>query len=98
MLYVFFTAFVAVFIVELAGDKTLYTVSSLCTRLPAGQIYVGISLAFIGKMMVAVMLGHVIGSIPPKILACLNAATFFLLAAARPTAGLDRTRSVCAVG
>lgn len=82
MLYIFFTAFVAVFIVELAGDKTVYTVSSLCTRLPAGQIYVGISLAFMGKMMVAVMLGHVIGNIPPKIVACLNAATFFLLAAA----------------
>lgn len=82
MVYIFFTAFIAVFIVELAGDKTVYTVSSLCTRLPAGPIYVGISLAFMGKMLVAVMLGHVIASIPPRILACLNAATFFLMAVA----------------
>ena len=94
MLYVFFTAFVAVFIVELAGDKTVYTVSSLCTRLPAGQIYVGISLAFMGKMMVAVMLGHVIGSIPPKILACLNATTFFLLAAALWRKHGERSKTV----
>jgi putative Ca2+/H+ antiporter (TMEM165/GDT1 family) len=81
-----FTASVAVFIVELAGDKTVYTVSSLCTRLPAGQTYVGISLAF--------MLGKVVGSIPPKILACLNAATFFLLAAALWRKHGERSKTV----
>ena len=66
MVYIFFTSFIAVFIVELAGDKTVYTVSTLCTRLPARQIYVGISLAFMVKMLVAVMMGHLIGSIPPR--------------------------------
>lgn len=90
MVYIFFTAFLAVFIVELAGDKTVYTVSSLCSRFPAGPIYVGISVAFMGKMLVAVMLGHVIGTIPPRILACLNAATFFLMAVA-----LWRKREEC---
>jgi putative Ca2+/H+ antiporter (TMEM165/GDT1 family) len=94
VVYIFFTAFIAVFLVELAGDKTVYTVSSLCTRLPARQIYVGISLAFMVKMRVAVMMGHLIGSIPPKILACLNGATFFLMAAALWRKREERSQAV----
>jgi len=51
------TAYLAVFIAEIVGDKLLYTSGVLATRYRWSAVVLGMSLAFMGKMAVAVALG-----------------------------------------
>ena len=55
-LYVALAAFWTVLIVELVGDKSLYSVTSLSLRFRAAAVFTGITLAFLLKMLAAVLL------------------------------------------
>ena len=57
LLMVLGTAYLAVFIAEIVGDKLLYTSGVLATRYRWSAVVLGMSLAFMGKMAVAVALG-----------------------------------------
>jgi len=43
---------------ELLGDKSIYTIGSLTTRVRGAHVVAGITLAFAAKMAVAVMAGR----------------------------------------
>jgi len=58
--YVVLIAFWAVLVVELVGDKSLYTITSLSLRFSAGAIFTGIAVAFAGKMLAAVLLAKLL--------------------------------------
>lgn len=66
--------------VELIGDKTIYTVASLATRYEFASVYAGISVAFAGKVLVAVLLGQVLTGLPRQVISAVSAATFFATA------------------
>jgi Ca2+/H+ antiporter, TMEM165/GDT1 family len=61
---------------ELIGDKSIYTVTSLAMRFPPKWVYCGISLAFMGKMLIAVLFGRVMADLPQTWTSALSAATF----------------------
>jgi len=82
MLALLLLAFVSVFTGELLGDKLLYTVGALATRFRLLPILVGVSSAFMGKMLVAVVLGGFVANLPGKIVALLSAVTFITMALA----------------
>jgi putative Ca2+/H+ antiporter (TMEM165/GDT1 family) len=69
-----------VFVTELLGDKSIYTVSSLTTRFRLAPVFCGIALAFMAKMLVAVLMGNVIAELPPALVTGISAATFFITA------------------
>jgi putative Ca2+/H+ antiporter (TMEM165/GDT1 family) len=69
-------AFGAVFIVELLGDKSLYTIGSLASRFRPLPLFCGITIAFMGKMLVAVTLGRFIAMLPESLVVALSVATF----------------------
>jgi len=70
-------AFGIVFTAEIIGDKSIYTISSLVTRFNTTAIFLGLSVAFCLKMLVAVLTGHVLSELPPPLLAAISAFTFF---------------------
>lgn len=74
------SAFASVFIAELAGDKTLYSVGALATRYQWWVVLFGIVPAVALKMLAAVSLGSVIGSLPPRVVAIVSIGTFVLAA------------------
>jgi putative Ca2+/H+ antiporter (TMEM165/GDT1 family) len=80
MLSILFTTYALVFGAELIGDKTFYTIGTLATRHRLWPIFCGSTLAFMVKMLVAVLLGRVIAELPAILVAGLSAATFFTLA------------------
>lgn len=82
MLYLLLLSFAAVFTGELIGDKLLYTISALSSRYRVLPVLGGGSLAFMGKMLVAVFLGNFIAHLPGKLVASLSAVTFFIMAIA----------------
>jgi putative Ca2+/H+ antiporter (TMEM165/GDT1 family) len=49
-------SFWTVFIAELVGDKSIYSVTSLSLRFRASAVFTGITIAFAAKMMIAVLL------------------------------------------
>ena len=65
---------------EMLGDKSIYTISSLTTRFRTWHVLAGISLAFAGKMLAAVLVGRAIAQLPPALIAGVSAATFFATA------------------
>jgi putative Ca2+/H+ antiporter (TMEM165/GDT1 family) len=75
------TVYVTVLVAELAGDKTLYTVGSLATSHRTAAVLVGAGAAVAVKMLAAVLLGGVIGRLPPIAVSVVSAATFVALAA-----------------
>lgn len=75
--YVFLLAFWTVLAAELIGDKSIYTVASLSLRFHTRIMFLGMFLAFGGKMLVAVLAGQVLVRIPPHWTAVLSAAIFF---------------------
>lgn len=77
---VFFVAYGMVFVAELVGDKAIYTIGTLATRFGPLPVFIGIVLAFMGKMWAAVLIGQTIASLPQSFLAGLSAVTFFVLA------------------
>jgi putative Ca2+/H+ antiporter (TMEM165/GDT1 family) len=83
MFEVFVTAYSAVFIAEIVGDKLLYTSGVLATRYSWGAVVTGMALAFMAKMSVAVALGAAIGDLLPKwLVAALTAVSFIGVALA----------------
>lgn len=80
MLYLLLLTYGTVFIAELIGDKTVYTISSLSMRFRPLYVFSGIALAFMLKMLAAVLLGQLIAELPTTIVALVSAVTFFVTA------------------
>jgi putative Ca2+/H+ antiporter (TMEM165/GDT1 family) len=53
-------AYTTVLLAELVGDKSVYTVAALGLRFRPSPVLIGITLAFMGKMLAAVLFGKVI--------------------------------------
>jgi putative Ca2+/H+ antiporter (TMEM165/GDT1 family) len=65
---------------EVVGDKTFYTLGTLAARYRLLPIFCGSLLAFMLKMLAAVLLGSAIAQLPQMLVASLSAATFFIMA------------------
>ena len=76
----FIAAYAAVFLAEMIGDRSLYTISSLASRFGTARVAVGVSVAFAMKMGVAVLAGHKLAELPHALIATVSAATFFITA------------------
>lgn len=72
--------FAIVFTAEIIGDKSIYTISSLAIRLNTVAVFLGLSVAFCLKMLVAVLIGQILTELPPILLATVSAFTFFATA------------------
>jgi putative Ca2+/H+ antiporter (TMEM165/GDT1 family) len=66
-----------IFLAELVGDKNLYTISTLTVRFEVWPVMCGLTLAFAGKMLAAVLLGQAIAELPSALVTGMSAATFF---------------------
>src|SRR5712691_2506590 len=53
-------AFWTVLVAELVADKSIYSIASLSLRFRPGVVFTGITLAFAGKMLAAVLLAKVL--------------------------------------
>ena len=71
---------VAVFLAELIGDKTLYSLGALASRYSSRVIMAGLIPACFGKMLAAVLLGQSLARLPGWLTALVSAITFFLAA------------------
>ncbi len=80
MLYLFIAAYGTILLSELLGDKTVYTISSLAMRFRPLHVFFGFSVAFMIKMLAAVLLGQVIGALPTALLAIASTVTFLVTA------------------
>jgi putative Ca2+/H+ antiporter (TMEM165/GDT1 family) len=76
VLALFFATYAAVFAAEIVGDKLLYTTGVLATRFRAVPIMLGMALAFMAKMAVAVAIGHAIAQLPRVLVAVITAVSF----------------------
>ena len=61
--YVALASFWTVLIVELVGDKSLYSITSLSLRFSGASVFAGITLAFALKMFAAVLLARLLVSL-----------------------------------
>jgi putative Ca2+/H+ antiporter (TMEM165/GDT1 family) len=66
----------AVFVAEIVGDKLLYTTSVLAARYRSAAVVLGMALAFMCKMAVAVAVGAAITQLPRWLVATFTAASF----------------------
>lgn len=73
-------AFWTVFVAELVGDKTIYTVTSLALRFRAGVVFGAMMPAFAGKMLAAVLIGKAFTRMHSTWTDVLSAAAFFFSA------------------
>lgn len=80
MFYLFLATYGMVLPAELIGDKAIYTISTLATRYRPLPVFYGIVVAFMGKMLVAVLVGQAIAELPAALVSGLSAATFFTMA------------------
>lgn len=80
MLGIVAVAYLTVLAAEVLGDKSIYTVGSLCTRFRAAHVFAGVSVAFGAKMAVAVLAGEAIAKLPAAWVAAVTAATFLATA------------------
>lgn len=80
MLPILLATYGTVFIAEIVGDKLLYTTGVLATRYRTVPILVGMALAFMAKMGVAVLVGKAISTLPPLLVATITAVNFFAIA------------------
>jgi len=62
--YVLVTSYWTVLVAELIGDKSIYTVASLTLRFRARPVLFGMTAAFGGKMLAAVLLGQLLMQLP----------------------------------
>jgi putative Ca2+/H+ antiporter (TMEM165/GDT1 family) len=70
-------AYTTVFLAELIGDKTIYTIAALTLKFPRWPIFIGIALGFAGKMLAAVLFAKVLLKVPGHWPGILSAAGFF---------------------
>jgi putative Ca2+/H+ antiporter (TMEM165/GDT1 family) len=82
MLPIFFATYGAVFVAEIVGDKLLYTTGVLAARYRTVPIMLGMALAFMLKMGVAVVVGKQIGKLPPLLVATITMLSFIGVATA----------------
>lgn len=75
--YTFLAAYWTVLVAELIGDKSIFMVASLSLRFRAVLVFLGMVVAFGGKMLVAVLLGQALVQIPAHWTATLSAVIFF---------------------
>jgi len=80
MIPILLATYGTVFIAEIVGDKLLYTTGVLATRYRTAPILLGMALAFMAKMGVAVMVGKAISTLPPLLVASITALNFFGIA------------------
>jgi putative Ca2+/H+ antiporter (TMEM165/GDT1 family) len=73
-------AYSTVLLAELVGDKSVYTVAALGSRFRPWPVFAGIGLAFMGKMLAAVLLGRIILEVPERWTTILSAGGFFACA------------------
>jgi putative Ca2+/H+ antiporter (TMEM165/GDT1 family) len=76
MIALFFATYGAVFLAEIVGDKLLYTTGVLATRYRTVPIMVGMALAFMAKMGVAVAVGEAISKLPRLLVAGVTTCSF----------------------
>lgn len=82
MLPIFLATYGAVFVAEIVGDKLLYTTGVLAARYRTVPIMLGMALAFMLKMGVAVVVGEQIGKLPPLLVASITMLSFIGVAVA----------------
>jgi Ca2+/H+ antiporter, TMEM165/GDT1 family len=82
MLPIFLATYGAVFVAEIVGDKLLYTTGVLAARYRTVPIMLGMALAFMLKMGVAVVVGERIGKLPPVWVASITMLSFIGVAIA----------------
>jgi putative Ca2+/H+ antiporter (TMEM165/GDT1 family) len=58
--YIVLLCFWAVFVAELVGDKSIYSIASLTLRFRLGMVFAGITVAFAVKMLAAVLLAELL--------------------------------------
>lgn len=80
MLVTTFAVYAAVLTAELVGDKTLYTLGPLSARYGFSPVLAGATVACMGKMAAAVLLGELLGALPGWLIAAVTGATFFWMA------------------
>lgn len=99
MLSMLIVTYVLVFGAELIGDKTFCTIGTLAMRFRVLPIFCGSTLAYMAKMLGAVLLGSAIAKLPVALVATLSVATFSTMALViwlkRPEnqTAVDRSRS-----
>src|SRR5882724_11740931 len=76
MILILFTAFGTVFVAEIVGDKLLYTTGVLAARYRTLPIMLGMAIAFMAKMGVAVLVGEAISKLPRPLVATSTAISF----------------------
>jgi putative Ca2+/H+ antiporter (TMEM165/GDT1 family) len=76
MILVFFATFGTVFVAEIVGDKLLYTTGVLAARYRTLPIMLGMAIAFMAKMGVAVLVGEAISKLPRPLVATITAISF----------------------
>src|SRR3979490_610732 len=76
MLPIFFATFGTVFVAEIVGDKLLYTTGVLAARYRTLPIMMGMAIAFMAKMGVAVLVGEAISKLPRPLVAAITAISF----------------------
>jgi Ca2+/H+ antiporter, TMEM165/GDT1 family len=76
VILIFFTAFGTVFVAEIVGDKLLYTTGVLAARYRTLPIMLGMAIAFMAKMGVAVLVGEAISKLPRPLVATITAISF----------------------
>lgn len=74
---IFLATYGAVFIAEIVGDKLLYTTGVLATRYRTAAVMLGMLIAFMAKMGVAVAVGRAIAKLPPWLVATVTSLSFF---------------------
>jgi Ca2+/H+ antiporter, TMEM165/GDT1 family len=80
MIGIFLATYAAVFVAEIVGDKLLYTTGVLATRYRTLPIILGMLVAFMAKMAVAVAVGSAISKLPPLVVAGLTGLSFISIA------------------
>lgn len=80
VIYLLLATYCTIFLAELIGDKTIYTISSLTLRFKPMAVVCGFSLAFMGKMLGAVLVGQTIAELPPTLVTTMSTITFFVTA------------------
>lgn len=80
MVSIFLLSFGSIFVAELLGDKSLFTVGSLAMRYRFLPLSIGVSLALMAKMLAAVMAGSLLSELPGALVAAVTAAVFFTMA------------------
>lgn len=80
MFYLLLATYGTIFLSELLGDRSIYTISSLAMRFRALYVFCGFTVAFMIKMFAAVLLGQVIAQLPKSLIAITSTATFFVTA------------------